>query len=88
MTLQINAHMTLTLDYRAKTLRLSGTLTKRMDSVSSSGMEVVEAIQIGLTQRLSASNNAPIQVGLFVSLAQVVERLCMKIALDPTVGTS
>lgn len=54
MSLQTHAHLTLTLDYHAKTMRLSGTLTKRMDSVPSSGMEVVEAMKIGLRLRHNA----------------------------------
>lgn len=58
MTLQTRVHMTLTSDCHAKTLRLNGTLTERMDSVPSSGLEVVEAMKIGLTPRHSVSNAA------------------------------
>lgn len=65
MSLQTHAHLTLTLDYHAKTMRLSGTLTKRMDSVPSSGMEVVEAMKICLRLRHNALNTASKQVGVF-----------------------
>lgn len=65
MSLQTHAHLTLTLDYHAKNMRLSGTLTKRMASVPSSGMEVVEAMKIGLKVRHNALNTASIQVGVF-----------------------
>lgn len=65
MRLQTHAHLTLTLDYHAKTMRLNGTLTKRMDSVPSSGMEVVEAMKIGLRLRHNVLNTASIQVGVF-----------------------
>lgn len=68
MSLQIHAHLTLTLDYHAKTMMLSGTLTKRMDSVPSSGMEVVEAMKIDLKLRHNALNTAPMQVGVFAPL--------------------
>lgn len=63
ITLQTYAHLTMTVDYHAKTMTLSGTLTKRTDSVPSSGMEVVEAMKIGSRLRHSASNAAWTQVG-------------------------
>lgn len=53
-----HAHLTLTLDYHAKITKLSGTLTERMDSVHSSGMEVVEEMTIGLKLSLIAWNAA------------------------------
>jgi len=53
-----HAHLTLTLDCHAKITKLNGTLTERMDSVHSSGMEVVEEMTIGLRLRLIASNAA------------------------------
>lgn len=54
MNLQTHAHLTMTLEYHAKTIRLSGSLTERTGSVHSSGMEVVEAMRIGSTLRPSA----------------------------------
>lgn len=54
MSLQTHAHLTLTLECRAKTIRLSGSLTERTGSVHSSGTEVVEAMTIGSTLRPSA----------------------------------
>jgi len=50
--------LTLTLDCHAKITKLNGTLTERMDSVHSSGMEVVEEMTIGFRLRLIASNAA------------------------------
>lgn len=70
MSLQTHVHLTLTLDYHAKTMRLSGILTKRMDSVPSSGLEVVEAMKIGLRLRHNALNTASIQVGVFCPTEQ------------------
>lgn len=54
MNLQTHALLTMTLDCRAKTIRLSGSLTKSTGSVHSSGMEVVEAMRIDSTLRPSA----------------------------------
>lgn len=54
MNLQTHAQLTMTLECRAKTIRLSGSLTERTGSVHSSGMEVVEAMKIGSTLRPSA----------------------------------
>ncbi len=53
-----HVHLNLMLDCHAKITKLSGTLTERMDSVHSSGMEVVEEMTIGLRLRLIASNTA------------------------------
>lgn len=58
MNLQTHAHLTLTLECHAKTIRLSGSLTERTGSVHSSGMEVVEAMKIGSTLRPSAWKTA------------------------------
>ncbi len=54
MNLLTHAHLTLTLECRAKTIRLSGSLTESTASVLSSGMEVVEEMKIGSTLRPSA----------------------------------
>lgn len=54
MNLRTHAQLTMTLECHAKTIRLSGSLTERMGSVPSSGMEVVEAMKIGSTLKPSA----------------------------------
>lgn len=54
MNLPTHAHLTMMLESRAQTIRLSGSLTERTGSVHSSGMEVVEAMKIDSALRPSA----------------------------------